>query len=87
MNYRIDFSNRGAKDLELVKKSSLKKRAFKILSVLEKDPYTPKFEKLGGNLKNAYSRRLNQQHRIVYEIREEEKVVNILSMWTHYERF
>ena len=87
MNYRIDFSNLGAKDLELIKKSPLRKRAYKILSILENDPYAPKFEKLSGNLKNACSRRLSRQHRIVYEIREEEKIVNILSMWTHYERF
>jgi len=85
MNYEIEFSNRGLKDLKIVQKSPLRKKALKILDTLEKNPYAPIFEKLSGNLKNAYSRRLNQQHRIVYEIRENEKIINILSMWGHYD--
>jgi len=85
MRYNVRFSNRGSKDYDKVKRSPLIKKANKILDILENDPYSPPFEKLVDNLKGKYSRRLNIQHRIVYEIRESERVVVILSMWTHYE--
>ncbi|MCL2375104.1 MAG: Txe/YoeB family addiction module toxin [Firmicutes bacterium] len=85
MNYKIKFSNRGEKDFALVKKSPLKKKAFEILQVLEVDPYKKPCEKLQGNLQGSFSKRLNLQHRIVYEVRESEKIVNITAMWTHYE--
>jgi Txe/YoeB family toxin of toxin-antitoxin system len=85
MNYRIEFTKRAAKDYELIKRSPLKGTAYKILQILKTAPYTKPFEQLKDNLKGACSRRLNLQHRIVYTIREEEKKIVILSMWTHYE--
>jgi len=86
MNYKIVFTKRGEKDYELVKRSPLHKKAKKILLDLEKDPYCPPMEELVGNLKGSCSKRLNIQHRIVYEVDKANKVVKILSMWTHYER-
>jgi Txe/YoeB family toxin of toxin-antitoxin system len=85
MNYEIKFSKRGVKDYEIIKKSPLKNNAYKLLKILQTNPYKPPVEKLKDNLQGKFSRRLNRQHRLVYEIREDEKVVNILSMWTHYE--
>ena len=85
MSYKIKFSKRGAKDYETVKKSPLKNNALKIFSTLEINPYKPPVEKLKDNLQGVYSRRLNRQHRIVYEIHEKEKIITILAMWTHYE--
>lgn len=85
MNYKIKFTKQAIKDFEKVKKSTLKKNALRILTVLEDTPLQPPYEKLKDNLSHCYSRRLNQQHRIVYEIREEEKTIVILRMWTHYE--
>lgn len=59
----------------------------KLLSILEKDPFQnpPPYEKLIGDLSGAYSRRINIQHRLVYQVFEPEKIVRILRMWTHYE--
>ena len=85
MNYRITFSRRAEKDYDLIKRSPLKKKAKTILLALENNPYIPPLEELSGNLKGAYSKRLNIKHRIVYEIYEKEKAVKILSMWSHYE--
>lgn len=85
MSYKIIFSRRAEKDYELIKRSPLRKRAKTILFTLEQNPYKQPLEELSGNLKGTYSKRLNVKHRIVYEIRENEKVVKILSMWSHYE--
>ena len=85
MDYKITFAKRAEKDYELVKRSPLAKKAKKILSDIKKDPYAPPLEELSGNLKGAYSKRLNLKHRIVYEIFDSERAVKILSMWTHYE--
>ena len=86
MSYRIKFSSQAEKDYEFIKKSTLAKKAKLILKILQKNPYSPPCEKLKNNLKGAYSKRLNIQHRIVYEVREENKTVVILRMWTHYEK-
>ncbi len=83
MNYEIVFTKQGAKDLEKIAQSQYKCKAFRLLSILEKDPYNPPFEKL-IDLDNTYSRRINVQHRLVYKISEEEKTIIIIRMWTHY---
>ena len=65
----------------------LKKNALRLLEILEQNPFQspPRYEKLLGDLSGAYSRRINIQHRLVYQVLEEDKVVKVLRMWTHYE--
>lgn len=85
--YELAYTKQAIKDAKKLKQSNLKDKAKEILALIEKDPFAspPHFEKLIGNLHNHYSRRLNQQHRIVYEVHKKEKVVRIIRMWTHYE--
>jgi toxin YoeB len=75
------------KDAIKLASSGLKAKAQTLLAILEEDPWQnpPPFEKLVGNLSGAYSRRINIQHRLVYQVLEAEKAVKILRLWTHYE--
>jgi Txe/YoeB family toxin of toxin-antitoxin system len=75
------------KDAKKLAAVGLKPRALELLAVLANDPFQnpPPFEKLVGDLAGAYSRRINIQHRLVYEVFTEEKMVRVLRMWTHYE--
>ena len=84
--YNIKYSKKAVKDITNLKSAHLDKIAMRLIDILRENPYQnpPPFEKLVGNLKGLYSRRLNIQHRLVYEIREETKEVLIFSMWTHY---
>ena len=84
MAFRTLLSKQAVKDLEKLKQSGLSKKAKLIVDSLKENPYCLPCEKLVGNLKGFYSKRLNIQHRIVYKVDEEEKVVLIVSMWTHY---
>ena len=86
-NYRIVIIKSAQKDKNKIKSvPALKRNVEKLLEVLKKNPYQnpPSYEKLIG-LPNMYSRRINRQHRLVYQVFEEEKTVKIISMWTHYE--
>lgn len=88
VNYRIEILKSAIKDKEKIKQYPvLKRNVENLLEILKKNPYQnpPSYEKLSGNYKDLYSRRINKQHRLVYKILEEEKVVVIVSMWTHYE--
>ena len=87
MNWQLLFSKQSLKDAKKLKSANLWKNAEKLLAVLRNNPFQnpPSFEKLVGDLDGAYSRRINIQHRIVYQVIKEEKVVRILRMWTHYE--
>lgn len=87
MSWNLVFAKQALKDAEKLSASGLQTNAQALLSVLESDPLQnpPPFEKLVGDLTGAYSRRINIQHRIVYEIFVPEKTVRILRMWTHYE--
>ena len=87
MKYRIVYSKHAQKDAKKLKKSNLKEAALKLIKILEEDPFQdpPGFEALKGDLKGCYSRRINIQHRLVYEVFEEKKNVHILRMWSHYE--
>ena len=87
MSWKLAYARHAQKDAKKLATSGLKAKAHSILSVLENDPYQnpPLFEKLVGDLSGAYSRRINIQHRIVYQVLEKERVVKILRMWTHYE--
>ena len=87
MNYQIFYTKDAIKDAELVKKSPFYQKAKELLDIIRKNPFQtpPKYEKLVGNYNGAYSRRINIQHRLVYEVIESEKIVKIISMWKHYE--
>ena len=86
VTYKILYSKLALKDAKKLSNARLDEKAKKLLEILKENPFQkpPPFEKLVGNLNGAYSRRINIQHRIVYEVREEDKVVRVLRMWTHY---
>ena len=86
VNWKLVYTKQAQKDANRLSSSGLKTKANEILEILKKDPYKdyPSFEKLVGDLSEAFSRRINIQHRIVYQVFEREKVVKIIRMWTHY---
>ncbi len=85
--WAVVFSRQAQKDASKVAASGLKAKAQELLDLLAQDPFAnpPRFEKLVGDLAGCYSRRINIQHRLVYEVLAEERIVHILRMWTHYE--
>lgn len=85
--YKIIFSKTAMKQREQIKRAGLEKHTRELFNITAKNPYQtpPPYEKLSGDLKGLYSRRINYQHRLVYKVLEEEKVVHVLSIWTHYE--
>lgn len=87
MNWEIVYAKQAVKDAKKLAASGLKQKAQAILAILANDPFQnpPPYEKLVGDLTGTYSRRINIQHRLVYEVRTKEKVVRVLRMWTHYE--
>lgn len=87
VNYKIVFTKQAQKDAKKLSASGLKVKAEQLIEILRDNPYqTPSFyEKLVGDLAGAYSRRINIQHRLVYEVIENEKIVKVIRMWTHYE--
>lgn len=84
--YSIQYSKKAIKDIPLLKGVGLAKKAQELIEVIKKNPYQspPRYEKLEG-MESTYSRRINKQHRLVYVVLEEEKLIRILRMWTHYE--
>ena len=87
MSWQIVYAKQAQKDAKKLASSGLKSRAEELLRLISVDPYQnpPSFEKLVGDLDGAYSRRINIQHRLVYEIFTAEKTVRVLRMWTQYE--
>lgn len=87
MSWTIVYSKQAQKDAKKLTAAGLRSKAEELLRILSNDPYQnpPSFEKLVGDLHGAYSRRINIQHRLVYEVFTEERTVRILRMWTHYE--
>lgn len=85
--WRIVYSRRAQKDAKKLATSGLKQKAKALLDVIAEDPFAtpPRYEKLVGDLAGCYSRRINIQHRLVYEVLPDEHVVHVLRMWTHYE--
>lgn len=86
VNYRLVYTKQAQKDAKKIARSHLKPKALELLHLLQDDPFQkpPEYEALVGDLQGAFSRRINIQHRMVYQVCEEEKVVKILRMWTHY---
>ena len=87
MRWRVVYTRHAQKDAKKLAASGLKPKAEELLAILAEDPFRkpPPFEKLVGDLAGAYSRRINIQHRLVYQVLEEERVVKVLRMWSHYE--
>ena len=87
MTWRVVFTRHARKDARRLAEAGLKPKTQALLALLAEDPFRtpPPFEKLIGDLTGACSRRINIQHRLVYQILEEEQVVKVLRMWTHYE--
>lgn len=87
MSWRLVFTRQAAKDAQKIAQCGLKAQAQRILDVLKDNPFLspPPYEKLLGDLSGAYSRRINIQHRLVYQVLQEIKTVKVLRMWTHYE--
>ncbi len=87
VNWRVVFTKQAQKDAKKLSASGLRDKAEQLLLVLKNNPYQtpPPFEKLVGDLSGAYSRRINIQHRLVYQVLEGEQTVKVLHLWTHYE--
>lgn len=85
--YAIEYTKKAKEDIAKMKAAKLDKKAKQLIEVLRENPYQnpPPYEKLLGKLAGAYSRRINIQHRLVYMVFDDEKIVRIISMWTHYE--
>ncbi len=87
MTWSVVFTRQAQKDAKKLAAAGLKTKAEELLRILAEDPYQnpPSFEKLVGDLQGAYSRRINIQHRLIYEVFAQQQTVRVLRMWTHYE--
>jgi Txe/YoeB family toxin of toxin-antitoxin system len=87
VSWRIVYTKQAQKDAKKLSASGLKPKAQALLTLLEENPYQthPRFEKLVGDLAGAYSRRINIQHRLVYQIFDDIRTVKVIRMWAHYE--
>lgn len=87
MSYKIVYTRQAQKDAKKLKGSHLATKARELIEIISENPFAspPPYEALIGDLKGAYSRRINIQHRLVYEVIEDDKIVKILRLWTHYE--
>lgn len=87
MSWNIVYTNHAKRDAKKLSRSGLKQQAQKTLDILKENPYQnpPSYEKLVGDLSGAYSRRINIQHRLVYQVLEDIQTVKVIRMWSHYE--
>jgi len=87
VTWKLVYTKQAQKDAKKLASSGLKPKAQELLALIAEDPYRkpPPFEKLIGDLSGAYSRRVNIQHRLVYQVLEDERVVKVLRLWSHYE--
>lgn len=85
-NYKLVYTKQAKKDAKKAASSGLKSKIEDLLEIIKEDPFAdyPPYEKLVGNLEGAYSRRINIQYRLVYQVYENEKIVKVIRMWTHY---
>ncbi len=86
--YQIVYTKAAVKDIPNLKSAHLDGKAQELIDIIRENPFQtpPSYEKLVGDLKGLFSRRINQQHRLVYEVFEEEKTIKIISLWSHYKR-
>lgn len=87
MSWKLLYTRQAQKDAQKLAAAGLKQKASGLLAVIRENPFQnpPPYEKLVGDLTGAYSRRINIQHRLVYQVLKDERIVKILRMWTHYE--
>lgn len=87
MSWQIVYTKQAQKDAKKLASAGLRSKAEVLLSILKINPFQnpPSFEKLVGDLLGTYSRRINIQHRIVYQVYKQEKIVKVIRLWTHYE--
>ena len=87
VSWRLVFTKQAQRDAKKIAQSGLKAQASKLLEILQNNPYQnpPPYEKLVGDLTGAFSRRINIQHRLVYQVLDDIKTVKVIRMWTHYE--
>jgi toxin YoeB len=87
VSWELRYTKQAQKDAKKLSASGLKAKAELILNIVKENPYQnpPPYEKLVGDLKGAYSRRINIQHRLVYQVYENEHIIKVLRLWTHYE--
>ena len=87
VEYKLVYTKQALKDAKKINQSGLKEKTKTLLDIIKNNPYQtpPRYEKLIGDLQKAYSRRINIQHRLVYEIFDDVRIVKIIRMWTHYE--
>jgi len=87
VSWALVYTKQAQKDAKKLAAAGLKEKAIRLLEVIAKDPFAnpPPYEKLVGDLKGAYSRRINIQHRVVYQVLRSEKIVKVLRLWAHYE--
>ena len=87
MTWKLVYTKQAQNDAKKLASSGLKQKAQELLALVAEDPYRkpPPFEKLIGDLAGAYSRRINIQHRLVYQVLDEERAVKVLRLWSHYE--
>lgn len=87
MSWKLVYAKQASKDAKKLSASGLKGKAQELLAIVASNPFQnpPPYEKLVGDLSGAYSRRINIQHRLVYQVLEPEHTVKVLRMWTHYE--
>lgn len=83
--WQVILSKQAKKDAKKIASSGLKSQAQTLLEILQNNPYQPPYEKLVGKLAGYYFRRINIQHHLVHKIHEQERIVRVLRMWTHYE--
>lgn len=86
--YKIMYTKTAIKDIPNLKSAHLDKNTKALIDIIRENPFKtpPPYEKLVGDLQGLYSRRINIKHRLVYEVLEEDKIVKIISLWTHYEK-
>jgi Txe/YoeB family toxin of toxin-antitoxin system len=87
VTWQVVFINQAQKDAKKLAAAGLRPKAEELLDILKENPFQnpPPYEKLVGDLAGAYSRRINVQHRLVYQVLEQDRVVKVIRMWTHYE--
>jgi toxin YoeB len=87
VSWRLVFTKQAKRDAKKIAESGFKPQAGRLLDLLQEDPYRnpPPYEKLVGDLSGAYSRRINLQHRLAYQVLDDIKMVKVIRMWTHYE--
>ena len=85
--YSLVYTKKAKDDIPKIKAAGLEKKVKALLTLLKENPYQspPSFKKLRGDMKGAFSRRINMQHRLIYEVNDEEKLVKIIRIWTHYD--